>query len=406
VWSLRVTALGGETLGHTQPPHLITVNERDYYWPRRPLVVVCLDGSSFEYIHAASRAGATPFLTSLISRGNLRMVSAAMPTFTNPNNLSIVTGVSPARHGISGNFYLDRSSMTAAMMNHPSLLRAETILHAFSVAGANVAVITAKDKLRQLLGIGLEGACWSAEQEGQPVYSAALSEHVFSRALKLLDSQRPDVMYLSTSDYIQHRYWPGSREANDFYAVIDANLSKIHSHDVTLIITADHGMNGKTDKEGRPRVVFLQSLLDEWMGAGTTTVILPITDPYVVHHGSLGSFASVYIHDDLNTPNIVRDLRAVDGIELVLDRRTACRTLELPDDRIGDVVVCADRSTVLGTRREEHDLSVLTHPLRSHGGLAEREVPMLFNRSISNGRAFEPSRNYDAFWIGLNAIAS
>ena len=144
-------------MGRIQSPSSISINGRNYRWPKRPLVVICLDGSSFDYIQAASIAGGIPYLTSLVSAGNIRMVEAAMPTFTNPNNVSIVTGVSPARHGISGNFYLDPLSMQPAMMTDPSLLRSETILAAFSRAGARVTVVTAKDKLRRLIACGLEG---------------------------------------------------------------------------------------------------------------------------------------------------------------------------------------------------------------------------------------------------------
>ena len=392
-------------MGRTQPPNSLRVNDRDYRWPQRPLVVVCLDGSSFDYIEAASAAGLTPYLASLISNGNVRIVNAAMPTFTNPNNLSIVTGVSPARHGISGNFYLDRVSKRARMMNTPSLLRAETIVSRFSRAGAKVAIITAKDKLRKLLGFGVDGVCVSAEQEGQPVYSAALSEHVLRRGLELLESQRPDLMYLSTSDYIQHLYPPGSDEANDFYQVLDAELSKFDLAGVALIITADHGMSAKTDAAGRPQVIFLQSILDEWFRANSTTVILPITDPYVAHHGSLGSFASIYLRDLALTAETIARLTSIQGIDLVLQREDAAHQLELPADRIGDVIVCADRHTVIGTHEAEHDLSMLTHPLRSHGGLAEREVPMLFNRPLVQRGTCEPIRNYDAFWIGLNGLS-
>ena len=74
-------------------------------------------------------------------------------------------------------------------------------------------------------------------------------------------------------------------------------------------------------------------------------------------------------------------------------------------DRTGDIVLCADRDTVLGTRPGDHDLSALRGPLRSHGGLAEREVPMLFNRPLDRETAHR-LRNYDAFWVGLNDLAA
>ena len=234
---MRAVGLAGS------PRPILRVNDRDYRWPLKPLVVVCLDGSPFEYFRMAIAAGVTPYLESLVARGFVRMVDAAMPTFTNPNNLSIVTGVPPARHGISGNFFLDGETGEAIMMNDASFLRADTIPGAFSRAGAKVVVMMAKDKLRHLLGAGLEGTCLSAEQEGQPVYSALLSEHVLRRGTELMRSVAPDLMYLSTSDYVQHMHAPGSPEANRFYGAIDEHLAELDRLGATLVITADHGMH-------------------------------------------------------------------------------------------------------------------------------------------------------------------
>jgi phosphonoacetate hydrolase len=100
--------------------------------------------------------------------------------------------------------------------------------------------------------------CVSAEQEGQPVYSARLSEHVLERGVDLIRSIMPDLTHLSTSDYIQHTHAPGAPAANRFYAAIDQQLALLDRMGVTLIITADHGMNAKTDSDGRPRVLFLK----------------------------------------------------------------------------------------------------------------------------------------------------
>jgi phosphonoacetate hydrolase len=219
-----------------------------------------------------------------------------------------------------------------------------------------------------------------------------------------MTSLTPDIMYLSTSDYIQHTYPPGSGDANAFYAAVDGHLAALDRLGATLVITADHGMRAKADADGRPRIVFLQTLLDEWFGAGTTRVILPITDPYVAHHGSLGSFATIYVSNGGRAPDIVRRVRELPGIDTVLEHNAACDRFELPADRTGDVVVCADGRTVLGTRAEDHDLSALRAPLRSHGGLAEREVPMLYNRALAGTAAPGRLRNYDAFCVGLNAL--
>jgi len=333
------------------------------------------------------------------------MAQAAMPTFTNPNNVSIVTGVPPSRHGISGNFFLDRATGRAVMMNDASFLRAGTIPAAFSRAGARVAIVTAKDKLTRLLGSGLNGVCVSAEAEGQPVYSSALSEHVLRRGVQLMESHAVDLMYLSTSDYVQHAHAPGSIEANRFYAAIDRELASLDRSGAAMVITADHGMRAKTDGDGQARIVFLQSLLDRQYGVGATRVILPITDPYVAHHGSLGSFATMYLAEALDRSDVARCLAAQPGIERVLSNDAACREFDLPPDRTGDLVLCADGDTVIGTRAEDHDLSLLGGPLRSHGGLAERDVPLLFNRALRPETEPREWRNYDALWVGLNGLA-
>ena len=407
-------------------PTDITVNGRTYRWMDRPLVVVCLDGCERDYITAAVAAGAAPFLSRLLAGAGTSLVAdCVMPSFTNPNNLSIVTGVPPSVHGISGNYFFDPERGEEVMMNDPRHLRVGTILAAFSAAGAKVAVITAKDKLRKLLGFGMKGICFSSEKADQvslaengienvlervgmplpSVYSAALSEFVFVAGVKLMERERPDLMYLSTTDYIQHKAAPGTPVANDFYAMIDRNLARLDELGATIVITADHGMNAKHGADGRPNVIYLQDSLDAWIGKDTARVILPITDPYVVHHGALGSFALVYLPATAEQRAISERIAALPGIEAVLTRAQAAERFELPPDRIGDIVVVSRRDTVIGTSRDRHDLSGLDVPLRSHGGTSEQKVPLLVNRRIADQPQGRRWRNFDAFDLGLNLAA-
>jgi phosphonoacetate hydrolase len=406
----------------------VTVNGRTYAWPQRPTVVVCLDGSAPAYHLEAIKAGRMPWLAKAIQRGADLRADCVIPSFTNPNNLSIVTGAPPSVHGISGNFFFDPASGAEVMMNDPKFLRAETLFAAFQKAGAKIVVVTAKDKLRGLLGKGLklgaEGAiCFSAEKAdrttlaehgidnalafvGLPlptVYSAALSEFIFAAGVKLMASRRPDLMYLSTTDYIQHKHAPGTPVANDFYAMIDGYLAQLDKAGATIVVTADHGMNAKHGSDGRPDVIYLQDLLDGWLGAGATRVILPITDPYVVHHGALGSYAVVYLAADKQEA-IASRLRALPGVELVLTKAEACARFGLPEDRVGDLVVVATTHKVLGTAAAKHDLSGLTEPLRSHGGISEQVVPLIVSRAVRDLPA-RRLRNFDAFDLALNHVA-
>jgi phosphonoacetate hydrolase len=407
-------------------PTDLAVNGRTYHWMQRPLVVVCVDGCQYEYITAAVAAGAAPFLGRLLGgAGTCFMADCVMPSFTNPNNLSIVTGVPPSVHGICGNYFFDPESGEEVMMNDPRHLRAGTILAAFSAAGAKVAVITAKDKLRKLLGHRMQGICFSSEKADQvtlaengienvlgrvgmpvpSVYSAALSEFVFVAGVKLMERERPDLMYLSTTDYIQHKAAPGTPAANDFYAMIDRHLARLDELGATIVLTADHGMNAKHGADGQPNVIYLQDVLDTWLGEGKARVILPITDPYVVHHGALGSFALAYLPPLGLEEAVAERIAKLPGIESVLTRAAAAERFELPADRIGDLVVVSRLDTVIGTSRDRHDLSGLDVPLRSHGGTSEQKVPLLVNRSVGKQPDTRRWRNFDAFDLGLNLAA-
>jgi phosphonoacetate hydrolase len=405
-------------------PGSVTVNHRSYRWPGRPLVVVCIDGCEPDYINQTIAAGRAPFLTALRASGTCLAARCVVPSFTNPNNLSIVTGVPPSVHGICGNYFWDREADAEVMMNDPKYLRAGTILAAFADVGAKVAVVTAKDKLRSLLGHRLNGICFSSEKAGDAtieangiagvpgwvgmnvpsVYSAELSEFVFAAGVKLMEERRPDLMYLSTTDYVQHKSAPGIAAANDFHAMIDGYLSRLDALGADIVLTADHGMNAKTDAFGKPNIVFLQDRLDHAYGAGTTRVILPITDPYVVHHGALGSFATVYLSSAVGVAEVIARIAHIPGIDVVLPRAEAAERFELPADRIGDVVVVASRLTVIGTAFERHDLSGLDAPLRSHGGISEQEVPLIANRRAEGLPLSHRWRNFDAFDLALNHL--
>jgi phosphonoacetate hydrolase len=403
----------------------VSVNGRRYRWMDRPLVIVCVDGCEADYITQAVQAGVAPFLKRACEQGASLLGDCVVPSFTNPNNLSIVTGVPPSVHGICGNYFYDREADEEVMMNDAKYLRADTILAAFSNAGAKVVVITAKDKLRTLLGKGMSGVRFSAEKAdqlsdanngitgvlelvGKPlptVYSADLSEFVFAAGVKLMARDRPDLMYLSTTDYVQHKHAPGTPAANAFYAMMSGYLEQLDAMGATIALTADHGMNAKTDAAGRPQILYLQDWFDAELGAGKARVILPVTDPYVAHHGSLGSFATAYLPESADQAAVMKKLATLPGVEVVLSRADAAARFGLPTDRIGDVVIVSERLYVIGTSPSRHDLSGLDAPLRSHGGLSEQTVPLVFNRRLEGVAPHRRLRNFDIFDLALNHAA-
>ena len=413
-------------MNHETP---IVANGRSYPIPKTTAIAICLDGCEPAYLDAAIADGLMPTLKRMRETGTDRLAHSVIPSFTNPNNLSIATGRPPSVHGICGNFLFDPDSGEEVMMNDVRFLRAPTIFQKFYEAGAKVAIVTAKDKLRALLGSGMafdedRARCFSAEKSasstltehgqdaaadwlGMPqpdVYSAQLSEFVFAAGVKLMREWSPDVMYLTTTDYIQHKYAPDDAEAKSFYRVFDTYLKQLDAMGAAIVVTADHGMKPKHLADGSPAVVYVQDLMDNWLGDAAARVILPITDPYVVHHGALGSFATAYLPETADIADIVAKLQATAGITDVLTKAQAVDRFELPADRIGDIVMVSGENMTIGTSEHRHDLAALDVPLRSHGGLTEQEVPFIANRVLD--LPSQPVlRNFDAFFYATTAAA-
>ena len=407
----------------------VVANGRAYPAPKTCAIAICLDGCEPEYLDKAIAEGLMPTLKRMRETGTDRLAHSVIPSFTNPNNLSIATGRPPVVHGICGNYLYEPETGEEVMMNDVRFLRAPTIFSQFYEAGARVAIVTAKDKLRALLGAGLKfdedrAKCFSAEKSdtstqaehgqdaastwlgmAQPeVYSAELSEFVFAAGVKLLREWKPDVMYLTTTDYVQHKYAPDQAEAKAFYEMFDKYLTELDAMGAAIVVTADHGMKPKHHADGSPSVVYVQDLLDGWLGEAAARLILPITDPYVVHHGALGSFATAYLPDGADHDDIMAKLRATNGITDVLTKAEAVARFELPGDRIGDVVLVSGENICIGTSEHRHDLAALNEPLRSHGGLTEQEVPFICNRVLPLPER-PVLRNFDAFFYATEAAA-
>jgi phosphonoacetate hydrolase len=411
---------------------LVEVNGIRYRLPVASRVVICIDGNDPDYFAAASRAGVIPTIDRFVRAGFGATADAAVPTFTCPNNVSIATGRPPNVHGISGNFYLDRGTGAAVVMTGPELMRAPTLFAGMAGAGLRTVIITAKDKLRQQLGKGLRlgdgNACFSAQCAdactladhgiadalafvGQPLpdlYSAALSFFVLDAGIRFLEQPDPPrVMYLSLSDYIQHKCAPDEPEALAFYAALDGRFARLDALGAVVGLIADHGMSDKCAADGRYNIVYLQDRLDERFGAGSTRVICPITDAFVGHHGALGGFVRVYCSDGLAAAALIDFCRSIEGIDAALGRQDVAARFDLPEDVEGDVAVLAEEVYCLGMRDGDHDLSALKGArLRSHGGLSERTVPFVLNRPLNETyrrkSAQTPLRNYQIFDYALN----
>ena len=412
---------------------IIQLNEIEYAWPKKPVVVVCIDGGDPEYIDSGIEDGIIPNIEGFLKNGFYALAKGSMPSFTCPNNMSIVTGSEPVTHGISGNFYLDRSTGEPVVMTGPELLRTYSIMSEFSRKGARVVSITAKDKLRRQLqkGMDLSGGSVSMSSQfadrctlnengiedslqfvGRPqpeMYSAELSLFVLDAGIKFLEERRPDILYLSLTDFIQHTHAPGTPVANQFYSDMDARFGRLKDLDAVVALTADHGMGDKADENGDPKVIWLQDVLDQELGEGVTKVICPITDAFVGHHGSLGGFVRVYITGETKPELILEITENLNGIEKVWTAENVAEELEQPLDREGDIAVVADKKTVIGGRQVDHDLSALKgQRLRTHGSLHEAQVPFVLSDPLNDAYAGKsekiPLRSHQIFDFAINGL--
>src|SRR5215471_1986161 len=398
----------------------VELNGRQYFKPQRPTVVICVDGCDPGYLERGVPEGIFPTIGSFRREGYLGLSDAVVPTFTNPNNVSIVTGAPPSVHGIAGNYCLDRDSGREIMMIDAGLMRSETILALMARGGVPTAAVTAKDKLRKLLGRNLDGICFSSEYadaaietlvgRGRPdMYSADLSLFVLDAGIVLLERGMARLLYLSLSDYVQHAHAPGAPEADAFNRAVDDRVRRFVELGAVVGLVADHGMNDKALPDGQPNVIFLEEELNDRFGARAVRVICPITDPFVRHHGALGSFVRVYAQDAAQIPALMAVSEEMPGVELVLDATNAAQRFELPLDREGDFIVLGDTNTAIGAAKGEHDLTGLAgHRLRSHGGLGEQRVPFILSRPLTpeyrDLAATRRLRNYDIFDFALNGV--
>ena len=387
----------------------IKLNNIEYTWPKRPVVVVCIDGGDPEYINEGVKEGIIPNIESFMNKGFYSVSQGSMPSFTCPNNMSIVTGTEPDTHGISGNFFIDPNTQEPVVMTGPELLRSRSIMSEFSREGARVVSITAKDKLRKQLQKDMDLSMGSVsfssqyadrcimkengienvlEFVGQPLpdmYSAELSLFVLDAGIKLLEEQKPDLLYLSLTDFIQHAYAPGTEEANNFYIEMDRRFGIFHELGALVALTADHGMGDKSDERGNPNVIWLQDLLDQNLGKGTCRVICPITDAFVGHHGALGGFVRIYLDKKEDQNKVYEIVQAIEGVEKVWTAENVAKELEQPLDREGDLAVAADKRTVIGGSEKDHDLSALKGKrLRTHGSLHEAKVPFILSEPLND----------------------
>ncbi len=339
-------------------------------------VIVCCDGLDPDYLDATE----TPGWDAIADDGSLGECEGVVPSVTNVNNVSIVTGSYPETHGITTNTYYDPEKDERVYMEDPSFIRCSTHLQRADERGEAVGALVAKDKLKRMVGQGCEIAAsaedppaWLEDAVGPApdIYSGEASPWLLDAATHVLDTRDLDWLYVSTTDVIPHKFGPTEDRALEWVADLDAGLAELHDRADDLVATADHGMNDKT------RAIDPERLL---AAAGIdATVIRLIRDKHVYHHQNLGGAAYVYVNDG-SVEAAADRLTATDGVDLVLSKEAAVERFRLPPDRIGDLMVLGEVDAVFGPLDEgvHDDVS-----LRSHGSHHERRVPYTSTRDVA-----------------------
>ncbi len=338
-------------------------------------LIVLIDGGDPAYFDAAD----TPNIDRLGAEGERRIVHSQMPTVTNVNNVSLICGAPPASHGITANYFLNRETNEEVYMESGDFVLSPTLGERGAAAGRKTAVLASKQKLCNMIGKGADLVVtaedpppWLIERAGpkEEIYSGEVNVWLLRAALAVVRERKPDLIYVSTTDYIQHNHGPEEAEAQAHLAALDAEIgrladawSSLHP-DGALFVTADHGMRHKR-RALDPGVIL--------RGRGIAAEAVPIIkDRYVVHHGNQGGSAYVHLGEGAPLEEALSVLREAPGIEEALPAAEAAARFRLLPGRVGDIMTLADADTVFGVMEEaEREVSI-----RSHGSLHEQRVPI------------------------------
>ncbi len=361
-----------------------------------PVVIITVDGLDPEYLDACD----APNLMALARRGFYTIGKSMMPSVTNVNNVSIVTGEYPSEHGISSNYRLVRETGDGIYMESGDYILAETIFQRARRLDARTVLSTSKDKLRTLLADGATTAIssemppdWAVEAIGEPppIYSLDVNGWTIRAANHAMKLEPADIVYISTTDFAMHTYAPDEPESQRHITIMDDAIGDlIDDHpDVTLFVTADHGMSPKS------RMIDLSDVLGR---RGIIAEAVPIIkDRYVVHHNNLGGCIFIYLDPSQKTPatEAAGVLRETPGVEGVYGREQAAAELRLNYDRIGDLVVTGDVDTVFGPKElaDSWEDTGAGRGLRSHASAHEQDIPIIGCNGDFAGFSFKENRD-------------
>lgn len=360
----------------------------------KKLLFICLDGCSPDYIEKSP----TPNLDRLAKEGFYKEIRAMVPTVTNVNNVSLVTGTYPRVHGITANYFLDPRTGKGTYMESADYILTETIFERAKAVGKSSALLTAKDKLKTLLNRGTSISMsverplkWIMDKIGSPpsIYSLEADLWLLRAACEFLSKKSIDLMYLSTTDYVMHKFKPEDPQSQYHIQEIDRLIGGIINIDsnIEIIITADHGMSDKTKGLDLGKIL---------AGQGIQCEVIPIIkDRYIIHHQNMGGAAYIYLEKESDFDLAMAILSNLGGVEEVISRQEATQKYNLFPQRIGDIFVLADKNTVFGRLRKDFE----EINIRSHGSIHEQKVPLIAYGSRFNASQISENKDIAALLI-------
>ena len=360
-------------------------------------VVICIDGLDPEYLEACE----TPNLRELARKGFFEIGQCTMPSVTNVNNVSLVTASYPEVHGICSNYWFVRDRGEGIYVESHEYILTETFFQRAQRQDKTSVLVTSKDKLRTLLSDGAtitvsseQPPDWVVDGVGPPpeIYSLEVNGWVIKAGSYIMSQHPADVVYLTTTDYAMHTYGPDHPQSQKHLTMLDDAIGElVEAHpDISLLITADHGMSRKT------RMVDVKEALGSY---GIKANAVPIIkDRYVAHHSNLGGCIFVYLqspdpsgsspsHRTLDEALTV--LKETPGVDEALSREEAAARFRLCYERIGDILVTGENDVVFGDPSEVQ----MPPNLRSHGSPHEESIPIIGYNGDFAGFTFKENRD-------------
>lgn len=340
------------------------------------LAVFMIDGFDIEYYHASEMTN----MKEMAKKGFFKQGSCIFPSLTNANNISIACGAWPMDHGVTTNCYYDHDKREAVFLEDSSFLKAPTIFELAQKEGSFSALLTCKSKTTKIIGHQASLAIAAEEPDPEfsskygeppPMYSSEINYWLCDVALDLVQTKpEMNLIYVHTTDYPMHMWPPEAPESLAHMKKLDDYFGQLHemAPDYTIIITADHGMNYK--KQCWDLAKACQN-----RGQDVRYAVSPVADRLLKHHGGFGGVSYVYLKEKNDLDDVAAIISGLDGVESVMDAKTAATRFSLMPDRIGDLVVIPDRDTVFGDLPEER--IDLKPEYRSHGSLYEMQIPLL-----------------------------